>query len=418
MKILLVHNSYQQSGGEDVAFDQERQLLTRTGHTVLSYRRSNWEVNAYQGLGRFALVQKTVWATDTRRHIIGILESEKPDLIHAHNTFVMVSPSIFSACHEAGIPVVMTLHNYRLCCPAAIFFRDGHICEECVDRSLWQGIRHACYRDSRAATATVALMLAVHRQRQTWVRDVDYYIALTEFARSRFVRAGLPPEKVMVKPNFAYPDPGMREDTAGEYALFAGRLSPEKRVNTLLAAWSRLCRQIPLVIIGGGPQQSELEREKDRSGLKSVTFLGQLPRDRVLAAMRRARFLIFPSEWYENFPVTIAESFACGLPVICSRLGAMNEIVEDGRTGLTFAPGDPEDLAEKVEAAWSDPRRMQLMGKEARQEYESKYTAEKNYPVLMEIYQRALERSQLVNYICSVSTDHAPPGAWSSVAGR
>src|SRR6266567_3593650 len=195
MKILLVHNSYQQPGGEDVVFEQERQLLERAGHSVVTYCRSNWEVDAYQGLRRVALVRKTVWATDTRKEIARLLALEKPDLVHVHNTFVMVSPSIFSACQEAGVPVVMTLHNYRLYCPAATFFRDGHTCEDCVDHGLSQGIYHACYRESRAATATVALMLSVHRRRQTWLRDVDYYIALTEFARNRFLRAGLPSEK-------------------------------------------------------------------------------------------------------------------------------------------------------------------------------------------------------------------------------
>lgn len=240
-------------------------------------------------------------------------------------------------------------------------------------------------------------MLTVHRQRQTWIHDVDYYIALTQFARGRFLKAGLPAEKVLVKPNFAYPDPGMREETVGEYALFVGRLSPEKRVNTLLDAWARLRQPIPLLIIGGGPEREHLEQERNRQALKEITFKGQKSRTDVLAAMRRARFLVFSSEWYENFPMTIAEAFACGVPVICSRLGAMQEIVEDGRTGLFFNPGDPQDLAAKVEAAWNDPRRTQELGKEARREYENKYTAESNYPLLMEIYQRVLQAGPPAN---------------------
>src|SRR5206468_1452971 len=177
----------------------------------------------------------------------------------------------------------------------------------------------------------------------------------------------------------------------GNYVLFVGRLSPEKRVSTMLAAWCRLSKlRIPLAIIGGGSQKAQLEREALNQGLSTVTFHGQLNRERTLAAMRQARFLVFPSEWYENFPVTIAESFACGVPVVCSRLGAMQEIVEDGRNGLHFTPGDADDLAEKVNWAWNHPQHMQSMGKEARQEYESKYTAEKNYPLLMAIYQRAV----------------------------
>jgi glycosyltransferase involved in cell wall biosynthesis len=302
----------------------------------------------------------------------------------------MVSPSIFSVCQEARVPVVQTLHNYRLYCPAATFFRHGHICEECVEHSLLRGIAYGCYRESRAATAVVALMLAVHRQRQTW-NHVTCYIALTEFARNKFLEAGLPEEKVFVKPNFVHPDPGVRPNNEGNCVLFVGRLSPEKRVSTVLAAWRRLNNPgIPLAIIGGGSQRAQLEREALDQGLCTVTFHGQLTREQTLTAIGQARFLIFSSEWYENFPVTIAESFACGVPVICSRLGAMQEIVEDGRNGLHFRPGDAEDLAEKVNWAWNHPEHMLWMGKEARQEYESKYTAEKNYPLLMEIYQRAL----------------------------
>jgi glycosyltransferase involved in cell wall biosynthesis len=393
MKILLVHNSYQQHGGEDVVFDQERQLLERMGHSVITYCRSNWEVTDYSGLKLLELAGRTIWSRDVRQEFARLLEREKPELVHVHNTFVMISPSIFSACREAGVPVVQTLHNFRLFCPASTFFRNGHLCEECVDHGLWRGVAHGCYRDSRAATATVALMLAVHRQRQTWIREVDCYIALTRCSREKFLKAGLPAEKVFVKPNFVHPDPSPPTSEQGEYALFAGRLSPEKRVTTMLTAWNYLNkRRIPLVILGGGPQLEQLKQEAVRQNLTHISFRGQVSRDQTLAAMRGARFLVFPSEWYENFPVTIAESFACGLPVICSRMGAMQEIVEEGRTGLQFTTGDAADLAEKVQWAWNHPKEIQSMGNEARREYENKYTAAKNYPMLMEIYQHALRK--------------------------
>jgi glycosyltransferase involved in cell wall biosynthesis len=389
MRILLVHNSYQQPGGEDVVFEQERLLLERAGHHVMAYCRSNWETGDYSGLKKLDLARNTIWSKDTRKRFHSLLLEEKPDLVHVHNTFVMVSPSIYSICHEVGVPVVQTLHNYRLFCPAGTFFRDGHICEDCVEHSLWRAVRHRCYHDSFSATATVALMLAVHRRRQTWIRDVDCYIALTEFARNKVVEAGLPANKVFVKPNFVDPDPNTREN-GGDYALFVGRLSPEKRVSTLLTAWARLRNRIPLVIIGDGPQRAQLEREALDHALSSVRFHGQLPREQTLAAMHTARFLVFSSELYENFPVTIAESFACGVPVICSRLGGMQEIVEDGRTGLHFTAGDADDLAAKVDWAWNHPEHMHSMGKEARHEYEAKYSAEKNYPLLMNIYERVI----------------------------
>lgn len=390
MKILLVHNSYQQPGGEDIVFEQEQELLERAGHDVVTYKRSNWEVqDSRTTVQQLSLLRNAVWSTDTRREFAKILDREKPDLAHVHNTFVVISPSIYSACSEAGVPVVQTLHNYRLFCPSATFFRDGMVCEDCVERSLWQGIKHGCYRGSHAATAAVGLMLLTHRHQETWSRYVRRYIALTAFARSRFLNAGLPAQKISVKPNFVHPDPGEGPRSRGEYVLFVGRLSPEKRVSTMLKAWRQLTT-IPLVVIGGGPERSRLEEEATLRGLSDVTFRGQLSRLETMKAMREARFLVFSSEWYENFPVTIAESFACGIPVVCSKLGAMAEIVEDGRTGVHFTAGDADDLAEKVRWAWENEQAVSVMGEQARREYELKYTAEKNYPLLMDIYRQAI----------------------------
>lgn len=394
MKIAIVHNSYQQPGGEDFVFEQERRLLEEKGHQVVAYHRSNWDAESYSGLKRLALAQRTIWARDVRREFAQLLLREKPDLVHVHNTFVMISPSIYSACQEQNVPVVQTLHNYRLFCPAATFFRDGRVCEECVDHGLLRGIQHACYRDSFSATAVTALMVAVHRQAGTWINGIDSYISLTEFSRSKALRAGLPAEKVFVKPNFIHPDPGLRNGK-GEYAVFVGRLSPEKRVSTMLNAWSLLARRgcdIPLWVVGGGPERHELEVEMRERNLTSVIFKGLLPRSDAITAIGGARFLVFSSEWYENFPLTIAESFACGVPVICSRLGAMREIVEDGRTGLHFTASAPDDLAAKVEWAWNHPEHTRAMGREARREFEAKYTADKNYEQLMNIYRHTLAR--------------------------
>jgi glycosyltransferase involved in cell wall biosynthesis len=389
MKILLVHNTYQQPGGEDVVFSQERQLLERAGHQVLAYCRSNWEIAGYSALKLLALVGRMTWAKATRREIASLLRSQKPDLVHVHNTFLIISPSIYAACKEAHVPVVQTLHNYRLLCPAAIFFRHGHVCEECLEHSLWRGVLHGCYRHSRAETSAVALMLAVHRWLGTWSEMVDCFVALSGFSRKKFIEGGIPAEKIAVKPNFVYADPGCRA-RGGEYALFIGRLSPEKRLITLLAAWQRLRVRIPLRIIGGGPEHELLEPLTKQMRLSDVRFLGQLPRDEAIAALKGAWCLLFTSEWYETFGMTIIEAFACGVPVICSRLGAMEEIVADGRTGLHFTPGDADDLAAKVEWAWTHPHEMEEMGREARAEYEAKYTAERNYTLLMEVYQRAL----------------------------
>jgi len=390
VKIVLVHNTYQQPGGEDAVFEQEQQMLLHAGHQVITYCRSNWDVDSYSGIRRIGLAKRTIWASDTRQEFLQLLRREKPDVVHVHNTFVMISPSIYSACCEAMVPVVQTLHNYRLLCPAATFFRDGKVCEECMEGSLWQGVKHACYHNSHSATAIVALMLATHRLRDTWKREISCFVALSEFARNKFVQGGLPQEKIFVKPNFVYPDPGARTGD-GDYALFVGRLSPEKGVNTVLAAWKLLPLSIPIVIIGGGPDQEQLKAEAASSGLTNIHFKGQMPREQTLAAINKARFVVISSEWYETFCMAIAEAFACSTPVICSRMGVMEELVSDGRTGLHFTPSDPDDLALKVQWAWTHPEETRAMGNTARAEYEAKYTAKTNYPQLIEIYQRAVQ---------------------------
>jgi FkbM family methyltransferase len=389
MKIMLVHNQYQQPGGEDVAFEQERRLLERAGHRVVVYQRSNLEIEEIDAARRITLIKNIVWATDTHREFSKLLAEERPQLVHVHNTFVMISPSVYLACEQANIPVVQTLHNYRLICPAAGLFRDGHVCEECVDHSLRRSVRHGCYRNSRLATASVATMLAVHRRRHTWDEKVNAYIALTEFARSKFEQGGLPLDKLFVKPNFVDPDPGASFDE-GKYAIFVGRLSPEKQVNTLLTAWKRLGNRVPLLIVGDGPERKQLELRAAHLGLTRVCFLGRLTRQEAIGKMKDACALLVPSECYETFNLTIAEAFACGTPVICTRLGAMQEIVQDSRTGLHFNVGDADDLAAKVQWAWNHPDEMTAMGRAARLDYETKYSADRNYEILAEVYQRVL----------------------------
>ncbi|MGH9328219.1 MAG: glycosyltransferase family 4 protein [Terriglobia bacterium] len=389
MKILLVHNSYRQRGGEDVVFEQERQLLERAGHRLILYQRSNSEVTGPSVLGRATLAKEVIWREDARREVAKLIQRHKPEVVHVHNTFMRISPSVYRACQDASVPVVQTLHNYRLLCPAGNFFRDGRVCKECVVHSLWRGARYGCYRDSHGATAAVALMLSVHRLLHTWTEQVDQYVALSNFARQEFVSGGLPGDKISIKPNFVYPDPGVSEG-GGEHAVFVGRLSEEKGLSTILDAWRRLRPGPPCQILGDGPLRSQLQAQAAERGLSSLVFRGHLVPDEVRSFIKAARFLILPSECYENFPMSIVEAFACGVPVICSRLGAMQEIVADGRTGLHFESGKAEDLAEKVDWAWNNAERMVEMGKEARQEYETKYTAKTNYPLLMEIYQRAI----------------------------
>ena len=390
LNILLVHNRYQRPGGEDAVMVGEKDLLMAGGHRVREYTRNNNEILQYGFWSKLTLAPRTVWGWDSYSEIKALVQQDRPDVVHFHNTFPLISPAAYYACSSANIPVVQTLHNYRLFCPAASFARDGRVCEECVEHTLWRSVRYACYRNSRPATATSALALAVHRMVGTWEQVVDCYISLTEFARNKLSEAGLPAGKIVVKPNFVHPDPLARTST-GNYAIFVGRLSEVKGIRTLLRVWRSRLQHIPLVVVGDGPLRASLENQPGGRTEKDIHFRGQLPRGNTLDVMKGARFVVFPSESYEGFPMTIAEAYACGLPVIASRLGSMAEIVEDGRTGLLFTPGDPADLAAKVDWAWAHTRAMEEMGRNARALYEQRYTAERNYKALMEIYRRVVD---------------------------
>ncbi len=381
MKVLIAHNYYQQPGGEDIVFEAEARLLSGHGHDVLTFRENNRNIRPDSFLQSLKVAGQTIWSQSSYNELAKLLRQHRPDVVHFHNTFPRISPSAYYACREMRVPVVQTLHNYRVVCPAATLFRDGRVCEECVHHSLLRSVRYGCYRQSRPATAAVAAMLAVHRQRATWDRMVDCYIVLTEFARQKLAAAGLPQSKLTVKPNFLE-DRSSSGAHSGNYALFAGRLTPEKGLATLLEAWSKV-RSGPLWIAGDGPLQPLLHSKAP----DDIKYLGWKPRNEITELMKSARFLVFPSQWYEGFPMTIVEAYACGTPVVASALGSMREIVDDGLTGLHFIPGNADDLARKVAWAWSHPREMQQMGINARQKFEANYTAEKNVAMLTAIYE-------------------------------
>lgn len=384
MKVLFIHTHYQQPGGEDEAFAAEAAVLRERGHEVVELTFCNRDL---EELPPWRQVEVTLWNREAYRRMRETVRAYQADLVHVHNTFSLASPAVLHAAKTEGMPVAMTLHNYRLLCVNALFFREGRVCEDCLGRLPWRGVVHGCYRDSRLASLGVASMLALHRALGTW-NLVDRFIALTEFARQKFVEGGLPAEKIVVKPNFVHPDPGPGEGRGG-YALFVGRLSPEKGVGTLLRAWGLLGGRVPLKVVGDGPLAGEVREAARR--LPGVEWLGRKSPEEVYALMGEAAFLVFPSEWYETFGRVAIEAFAKGTPVVASRIGAVGEVTEDGRTGLHFRPGDPEDLAAKVEWLLAHPTELARMRREARAEYEAKYTAERNYQLLMEIYGQALE---------------------------
>jgi len=389
MKVLSVHNYYQHPGGEDQVFQAEADLLESHGHQVLRYVDDNDRINSVTSVPTSVTA---VWSRQTFRRIRALVRAERPDVVHFHNTFPLISPSALHAARVNGTAVVQTLHNYRLLCPMGQFFREGRVCEDCLGRgTAWPGVLHACYRDSVAATAAVAVMLAVHRRLKTWHDKPHVHIALTEFARRKFIEGGFPEDRIVVKPNFVASDPGPGAGE-GEYALFVGRLSPEKGIDVMLEAWRRLEGSVPLVIVGGGPLSRRVARAADSS--PALRWLGWRPRDEVHAIQRNARFVVFPSQWYETFGMSIVEAFAAARPVVATDLGAPAELVAPGRTGWLVPPGDAGALADAMRAAWSDPAASAALGRAARREYEEKYNAGRAYENLMAIYATACERAR------------------------
>lgn len=385
MKILLCHNYYQHRGGEDESFDDEAALLQAHGHDVLLYTRHN---DAIHEMGRLDVARRTLWNRQVYDDLRALISRHRPEVMHCTNTFPLLSPSALHAARDEGVPVVQALRNYRLFCLNSFFLRDGAVCEACLGKRIpWPGVLHGCYRDSRIASAVVASMFHVRDSMRTWGRTVNLFFTLTEFSRQKFIEGGVHPERIVVKPNFVAPDPQPGGGQGG-YAVFVGRLSIEKGIESLLAAWARLRCNTPLKIIGDGPLAHLVQAAAQRD--RRIEWLGRKSRAEVLKIVGEALFLVMPSIWYETFGRTMMEAFAKGTPVLASRLGAMGEVVKDGHTGLHFNPGDADDLAAKAQLLLDDPARLADMRLAARREYEAKYTAERNYELLMGIYNRAL----------------------------
>lgn len=386
MKILLCHGYYTQRGGEDRSFEEERELLAAHGHQIFEYVRRNDDMRT---MGPVKSLTTILWNRDAAADVAGLIRRERPDVVHCTNTFPLISPAVCRVACREGAAVVQALRNYRLLCANASFLRDGQPCEDCVNRLLpWPAVVHRCYHGSASHSAAVAAMQLLHRSMGTWRRAVDAFFTLTEFARQKFVDAGFPAERVHVKHNSVHPDPGVGAG-AGGYVAFAARLSPEKGVATLLEAWRRDADLPPLKIIGEGPLAPAVAAAASNDS--RIEWLGHRPEAEVHRAFGAARAVIMPSIWYETFGRTIAEAFAGGTPVIASRLGAMAELVDDGRTGWLFAAGDATDLAATVAACWAQPAARQAdIRAAARGEYERCFTPVKNYGRLMEIYEHAL----------------------------
>jgi glycosyltransferase involved in cell wall biosynthesis len=386
MKVLSIHNHYQQFGGEDNVFANETALLESRGHEVVRFTVSNEQAS---DLGPLDLVKATIWNENIYQELRTLVRKERPNVAHFYNTFLLISPAAYHAVKEEGVPVVQALPNYRLLCPnKGLLFRENKVCEECIGKFFpWPGVVHGCYRGSRAQTAVIAAMLSFHRTIRTYQDKIDLFIPTIDFVKEKHIEGGFPPEKMMVKPNFLDPDPGLGSGE-GDFVLFVGRLTEEKGIFTLLKAWESLGQKIPLKILGKGPLSEYTQQVASQHS--GIEYLGFKSAQEIYDLMGRARALVCPSEWYEPFGLVIIEAYAKGTPVIAAKRGAMKTLVEHQRTGLHFEPGQADKLIEQVQWMLAHPPEWQQMRRAVRLEFEQKYTGEKNYQRLIHIYQSAI----------------------------
>jgi glycosyltransferase involved in cell wall biosynthesis len=392
MRVLAVHNYYysRNPSGENVVFDAECELLRRNGHQVDLHVRRSDEIRAQGAWGAVKGAMATPWNPFEARRLRKDVDRLQPNVMHVHNTFPLISPAIFRAIGRRAARV-LTLHNYRLTCPAAIPMRDGKVCTECMDRmSVCPSLAHGCYRNSRLATIPLAANVALHRWIGTWKNEVDAFIVLTEFQKERMAKAGLPRQKIHVKPNFFPGNPKVIPwDERTIEVLFVGRLSEEKGLDKLLAAWAiwkRTDRVPRLTIIGDGPLKSEVARRAEELG---IDFRGPTSPSEAQSAIANAKLLVVPSQWFEGFPMVVREAFAFGTPVAVSDIGPLPAIVQGGQSGIVCRSDTAESLLACLRNAWNDVRHLADLSAIARREFEESYTEEANYQTLMEIYEAA-----------------------------
>jgi len=367
-------------------------LLEENGHEVIEYTINNQVINEMSTLKKIQVAVETPWSLTEYRKLTAFLEESKPAIVHVHNFFPLFSPSIYYACKKKKIPVIQTLHNYRLLCPSAMFLRENKICEKCLGGSILNSVVHGCYRDSVSQTIPIAGMISLNKILNTWNKRVDKFIALTEFAKSKFVQGGLKEDKIVVKPNFINSTTNKVDINEKEkIILFVGRLSKEKGTNLLLEAWNLIENKhnYKLVIIGEGPEEERLKSEYNN---EDIIFKGSLNSDEVLENMRKSRYLVVPSIWYEGFPMTIIESYSVGTPVLASNIGSLKEIIIDGKTGYKFEAGNVKEITFKLQTIINenDISYTRLL-ENTLANFKKNYTDKVNYENLIDIYNRAIK---------------------------
>ena len=385
MRILIIHNYYKQAGGEDVVFRNEADLLRNNGHNVEQLSFSNDVMS--EGVGSFFKIFRLIYNSSSARILKKRIRSFKPDIIHVHNTFVVASPAIYFVAKKFKIPVVQTLHNYRLICPGAILYHNGKIYEDSIKsifplKSIFRGV----YRNSIPQTAMMSTITGFHKILGTWRSKIDTYIALSEFAKEKYLNSSLnvSEQKIVVKPNFTF-DAGF-DNNKEDYFIFVGRLNEEKGIKTVVKAFENT--HFKLKIIGSGDLDQFVKNSANEN--KNISYLGFKDHDTITTQLKKARGLIFASSLYETFGLAIIEAFSCATPVLVSSLGGHSQMVEEGETGYHFKVNDSDDLKEKL-SFFDDEVHLLDLSKNARRVFEEKYSPDVNYKQLIEVYQRLIK---------------------------
>ncbi len=389
LKILMVHNYYQIPGGEDTVVANEKRMLEDQGHRVILYQRSNLELKNMSKIRKMFLPVTMVFSPKVYKEVCKIIKEQKTDLVHVHNTLFLISPSVYYAAIKRGVPVVQTIHNFRLLCPGATFYRAGHICEECVKKGLIRAIKHKCYRDSRLQTLACGINMKIHRLSGIY-RRINY-ICLTEFNRNKLLEFNqIRKENVFIKSNFVESAGAvMPGEQRKNQFVFAGRLEKIKGVDLLLAAWKEMADQAPgLIICGTGPLEGWCGKFVEEKNLKTVQMMGYVPNEKVQKLIGESKALILPTRCYEGFPMSMVEAFSVGTPVVCPDMGNTGSIVLNGINGLKFIPDSKEDLIRAV----LEISKYNQINETTYHTYLEKYTRKKNYRKMMDIYKEVIRR--------------------------
>lgn len=396
LRILQVHNWYQIPGGEDVVAANEKRLLEEHGHQVFTYFRNNSELNEYKGIKKLLIPFTAVYSFKTYREVKEMIHQYNIDVVHVHNTLMMVSPSVFYAAFSCKVPVVQTLHNFRMLCPAGSFFRGDRICEECSEKGLQCSLKYSCYRGSRLQTFVSAAILKVHRVLGTY-RKVNF-ICLTEFNKKKLSQLNkgkkkiIDLDKVYIKPNFTYQDDeNFISSKRLDYFMFVGRIEALKGIDVVMKAFEGLPDQ-KLLVAGDGPLMTEMKEYAKQHQMKNVEFAGYLTKTELQERYRKAKAVIMCSQCYEAFAMTIAESYSYGVPVIAGNIGNLRNMVEEKVTGIRFVYDSPQDLREKV--LQYNQMDIEKMKRNAKQFYEQRLRPEDNYQILEQIYFDILNKQQ------------------------